>query len=109
MVFAVAGLAAADDRQWENPVFHSTADAVAAARTLAPTIDGSSSHAERFFVDLTLAGGDLDQRHPSADITRTELDDLLVTHPTVFGRDDAQRRTIERFLDAELGTPPPEA
>lgn len=91
---AVAG----DDRRWEDPVFDTPADAVAAARTLAPGTGGSSSRAERFFVDLTLAEGDLDASHPSAGITRRVIDDLLVTHSTAFSRDEAQRRTIERFL-----------
>ncbi len=100
LALVLASLAAADDRQWENPVFDTRSEAVVAARTLAPTIDGSSSPAGRFFVDLTLAEGDLDAGHPSAGVSRLDLDGLLVTHSKVFNRDEAQRRTIERFLAA---------
>jgi hypothetical protein len=49
------------------------------------------------FVDLTLAEGDVDGRHPSSAITREVVDSFLVTHPTAFVRNDVQRRTIERF------------
>jgi hypothetical protein len=96
----VAAADAADDRRWENPVFDTSEEAVAAARGLAPSVDDSSPRAERFFVDLTLAEGDLDHRHPSSTFTRWVIGDLLVTHPSAFDNDDVQRRTVERFLDA---------
>jgi hypothetical protein len=100
LVLVLASLAGASERRWENPVFDTPAEAVAAARTLAPTIDGSSPRAERFFVDLTLADGDLDASHTATGISRVDLDGLLVTHPTAFSRDEAQRRTIDRFFAA---------
>jgi hypothetical protein len=96
----VAAVDAADDRHWENPVFDTSDEAIAAARGLAPGLDDASPRAERFFVDLTLAGGDLDHRHPSSTLTRRVIGDLLITHPSAFINDDAQRRTVERFLDA---------
>ena len=91
-------VAVADDRAWENPVFLTAETAVEAAKreTLRVSPDGSAAH--RFFVDLTLAQGDVDARHPSSGITRTVVEDILVTHPSAFLGDAAQRRTVERFL-----------
>jgi len=99
----LAGLTAgtgafAADRAWENPVFPTAEAAVEAAKreTLRVSPDGSAAH--RFFVDLTLAEGDVDARHPSSGMTRTVVEDILVTHPSAFLGDVAQRRTVERFL-----------
>lgn len=100
LALALAAVAADDDRRWENPVFDTAGDAIAAARSRAPVIGRSSPGAERLFVDLTLAEGDLDPSHPSARIRRVVVGDLLVTHPSAFRRDDVQRRTVERFLAA---------
>ncbi len=51
----------------------------------------------QFFVDLTLAEGDLAGPHPSSDISRDVVGSLLITHPTAFVRNDVQWQTIERF------------
>ena len=93
----VSGLGA-DDRGWENPVYETASDAVAAASREAPRITPESSAAHRFFVDLSLAEGDMDGGHPSSGITRVVVEDVLVTHPSAFSRDAVQRRTVERFL-----------
>ncbi len=92
-----AGLSA-DDRRWENPVYDTAPAAVTAAKREAPRVTGESSGAHRFFVDLTLAEGDLGADSPSADISREVVENILVTHPTAFSRDAVQRRTVERFL-----------
>ena len=101
LVFALAssGGASAADKNWENPVFYSVGEAVAAAKSNLPRLDGDSRSALRFFVDLTLAEGDVGGRHPSSEITRTVVENLLVTHPIAFLGNDPQRKTIERFLD----------
>jgi len=92
----VGGLSAADG-DWENPVFHTVEEAVAAARSNLPLHDRESTAALRLFVDLTLAEGDIDRRHPSSIITREVVERFLITHPTAFVRNDVQWRTIERF------------
>jgi hypothetical protein len=92
-----AGGVSASDRGWENPVFHTEEEAVAAARTSASRSGQNTPGALRFFVDLTLAEGDVGGRHPSSNITRKMVDNVLITHPTAFVRNDVQRRTIERF------------
>jgi hypothetical protein len=97
LVAACAGGASAADRSWENPVFHTAEEAVAAARSNISRLDHDSPAGLRFFVDLTLAEGDVDGRHPSSAITREVVESFLVTHPTAFVRNDVQRRTIERF------------
>jgi hypothetical protein len=99
----VAGLTAvtgafAADRGWENPVFSTAEEAVEAARRETLRVTPSSSVAHRFFVDLTLADGDVDAGHPSSGITRNVVEGILVTHPSAFLVDTAQRRTVERFL-----------
>lgn len=79
---------AAVDRRWENPVYHSTEEAVSAAAALAPEIRSDSPPAMRLFIDLTLNG------------SRTTIGNLLVTYPEVFGEDPVQRATVERFVEA---------
>jgi hypothetical protein len=88
-IVAVAGQAsAAVDRRWENPVYHSTEEAVAAATVLAPEIRPDDPPSVRLFVDLTL------------NESRTTVGNLLVTYPEGSGADPVQRATVERFVDA---------
>ena len=96
-VTVVTGLWAAD-REWENPVFDTAERAVAAAKQKVDQVDSQSPAALQFFVDLTLAEGDLGGGHPSSDMTREVIERFLVTHPSSFSRDAVQRRTVERFL-----------
>lgn len=96
-LMAAAGLSA-DDRRWENPIYDTVPAAVVAAKREAPRVTGESTGAHRFFVDLTLAEGDLGADSPSAGISREVVENILVTHPTAFSRDAVQRRTVERFL-----------
>lgn len=88
----------ADDRRWENPIYETASLAVAAAVREASRITPASSSAHRFFVDLSLAEGDLGPGHASSRMTRTVIEDILVTHPSAFLQVSAQRRTVERFL-----------
>ena len=99
-VLAVAGAQAgvAAEPRWENPVFATAEEAVAAAASSVHHLGDDSPPALRLFVDLTLAEGDLAAYRPSATIARTVVDDVLITHPTAFARDAVQRQTIERFL-----------
>jgi len=97
LLLACAGGASAADRSWENPVFFTAEEAVAAATRNISRRDHASPAALRLFIDLTLAEGDVEGRHPSSAITREVVESLLVTYPTAFVRNDAQRRTIERF------------
>ena len=76
----------AADREWENPIFETTQDAVAAARRNAPKLGPDSPVALQFFVDLTLADGDVGGRHPSSEITREVVESIIVTYPTAFVR-----------------------
>ena len=89
---------AATDRVWENPVFDTEAEAVAAARKIVSQPGGEMSPAQRFFVDLTLAEGDLNWRHSSSTTSRQMVEDILITHPTAFANNAPQRQTIERFV-----------
>jgi hypothetical protein len=74
-------------------------EAVAAARDSLSRLDADAPAALRFFVDLTLAEGDVEGLHASSEITRTLVENILVTHPTAFLGNEPQRRTIERFLE----------
>ncbi len=100
---AMAMGAAADDRRWENPVYESPEEAIAAARDLTTVLRPESPRAQRFFVDLTLAEGDLGNLHSSSSMARTVIDDLLITYPGGFMGNPVQKRTIERFTDAVPG------
>jgi hypothetical protein len=91
--------ASATDREWENPVYETVDQAVSAARSKAPDVRQGGPRALRFFVDLTLAAGDVAGTHPSASISRMKVEDFLITHPTAFVHNDPQRRTIERFTE----------
>ena len=94
---AWAGVVSAADRSWENPVFFTAEEAVVAARSNISRLDHDGPAGLRFFIDLTLAEGDVEGRHPSSAITRKVVESFLVTYPTAFVRNDVQRRTIERF------------
>jgi len=97
LVVSCAGGASAADRSWENPVFYTAEEAVAAARSNISRLEYDSPAGLRFFVDLTLGEGDVDGRHPSSAITREIVESFLITYPTAFVRNDVRRRTIERF------------
>ncbi len=97
LLLACAGGASAADRGWENPVFFTAEEAVAAATSNISRLDHASPAALRLFIDLTLAEGDVEGRHPSSAITREVVESFLITYPTAFVRNDVQRRTIERF------------
>jgi hypothetical protein len=98
-VAAHAGAASGADRDWENPVFETADEAVAAAKSNLYRLNHDSPAGLRLFVDLTLAGGDIDGGHRSSSITREVVEGLIFTHPTTFVKNDVQRRTIDRFLD----------
>ncbi len=88
--------AAARDRSWENPVFETPQDSVAAARRQLSRLDQDPPAALRLFVDCNLTAGD--SADPSRAISGEEISSFLVTYPTAFLDDDVQRRTVERFL-----------
>jgi len=97
---ACSAEAVESDSSWENPVFPTVEEAVEAARELAPLIDAASPRDQRFFVDLTLAEGDLDSFRPSRTVSRTVVENILITHPKAFLDNPVQRMTIERFAAA---------
>jgi len=97
LVAASVGSVSATDRYWENPVFDSVGEAVAAARSNISQLDQGSPPALRFFVDFTLSEGDVDGRHPSSAITGEVVENLYVTYPTSFVHNRVQLQTIERF------------
>lgn len=100
LISASAGVIAADDRSWENPVFESWQQAVAAATAAAPGLDAESPRAERLFVEMTLATGD-PGRDPSAMPTvRDVVGNLLITHPAGFADNPVQETTVDRFTRA---------
>ena len=99
-VFLVAvsvGGVSATDRNWENPVFETMEEAVAAARSNISRLDQESPPALKFFVDFTLSEGDVDGRHPSSIITGEAVGNVFITHPTAFVHNPVQQQTIERF------------
>jgi len=98
LCLVVANAVCAADRRWENPVYDSVEQAVTAARQQVDRIDATDSAALRLFVDFTLGEGDFDGGQPSSAMTRLVVEDFLITHSSAFDRDDAQRRTVERFL-----------
>ena len=97
LVTACTGAVSAAERYWENPVFETVEEAVAAARSNIPRLERESSPALRFFVDFTLSEGDIVGRHPSSAITGEAVGNLYITHPTSFVRNRVQQQTIERF------------
>ena len=97
LVATYAGGVSATDRSWENPVFDTLEEAVAAARGNISRLDQESPAALRFFVDFTLSEGDVNGRHPSSAITGEAVGNLFITHPTAFVRNPVQLQTIERF------------
>jgi len=97
LVAVCAGGVSATDRSWENPVFDTVEEAVAAARSNISRLDQESPAALRFFVDFTLSEGDVNGRHPSSVITGEAVGNLFITHPTAFVRNPVQLQTIERF------------
>jgi len=99
VALAFTGGASASEENWENPEFDSVGEAVVAARSKLAGLDSNSDPALRFFVDLTLAAGDVDGRHASSEFTRTVVENFLVTYPAAFLGNEPQRRTIERFLE----------
>ena len=68
LLAAPAGAVQADDRRWENPVFESAEDAVAAATAELAGLDPDSPPALRLFLDSTLAAGDVRGPHPSSGV-----------------------------------------
>ena len=98
LILLVANVSWASDRRWENPVYETAEQAVAAAKQQVDRVDATDSAALRFFVDLTLGEGDLEGDNPWSTTTRRVVDDFLVTHSSAFDRDDVQRRTVDRFL-----------
>ena len=97
LVTACTGVVSAAERYWENPVFETVEEAVAAARSNISRLERESSPALRFFVDFTLSEGDIVGRHPSSAITGEAVGNLYITHPTSFVRNRVQQQTIERF------------
>ena len=98
-VAVAAAEAPADDRRWENPVFDSVDEAVAAATTQSRGLDSSSPRALRLFVDMTLAEADSAGSLGAVGTRRHVVDGLLVTHPAAFDRNEPPLRTIESFLE----------
>jgi hypothetical protein len=98
-VAAHVGGVSASDRSWENPVFHTEEEAVAAARRTLVRADGGGPAALSLFVDLSLAQGDIGGLHPSSAITREVVENMLITHPTAFVHNEVQRRTMDRFRE----------
>jgi hypothetical protein len=97
LIAACGGGLSAADQDWENPVFLTVEEAVATARGNLTRLDSNSPAALGLFVDLTLAEGDVLPLHPSDDVTREVVERFLITHPTAFVQNVAQRGTIERF------------
>jgi hypothetical protein len=97
LVSLCAGSVSATDRYWENPVFTSVEDAVAAARKNVSRVDREDPPALRFFVDFVLTEGDADVRPSSSNIRGEAVGSLFITHPTAFVNNPVQLQTIERF------------
>ena len=97
---AGASFAPAVDHNWENPVFATADEAVMAATRSLPRLEHDPAPGLELFVDLTLAEGDLGDHKRSSSVSRRVVENLLFTYQTAFAHNDAQRQTIERFLDA---------
>jgi len=100
ILLGLVGGISADDRRWENPVFESWQQAVAAATEAAPGLDGDSPRAERLFVDLTLAAGDPGRDESASTMAREIVGNLLITHPMDFIANSVQKTTVDRFIQA---------
>jgi len=98
VAFAVG--VSADERVWENPVFESWQEAVAAAARAASSLEADSPRAKQLFVDLTLASGDRGRNPSARPMVRTVVGNLLITHPTGFIEHPVQEATVERFIQA---------
>jgi hypothetical protein len=96
-VVTCAGSVSATDRYWENPVFDTVGEAVAAAKINISRLDQESSPALMFFVDFTLTEGDFYGRESSSAISGEAVGNLFITHPTSFVHNPVQLRTIEKF------------
>ncbi len=80
-----------DDRRWENPVFDSAEEAVAAAEKEVPAFGADSPAGLRLFIAGVLgASGD----------TGKTVDRFLVTHPASALHNPEQQRTVDRFEGA---------
>ena len=100
LIMASTGAISADDRFWEDPVFETWQEAVAAATDAAPKLDADSPRAERLFVDLVLAAGDPGSDRSARQTARSVVGTLLITHPAEFTDNPAQKMTIDRFSRA---------
>lgn len=100
ILLGLVGGLSADDRRWENPVFESWQQAVAAATEAAPRLDGDSPRAEQLFVDLTLAAGDPGRDESDRAMAREIVGNLLITHPVDFIDNSVQKTTVDRFIKA---------
>ena len=98
LLVVCVGSVSATERSWENPVFDTVGEAVAAAASEVSQLDRESPRALRFFVDFTLTEGYVDGRHSSPPALSGEaVGNLFITHPTAFVRNPVQLQTIERF------------
>ena len=97
---ASASFAPAVDQNWENPVFATADEAVAAAARSLPRLEHDPPPGLELFVDLTLADGDVGGRTRPSPVSRQVVETLLFTYQTAFADNDVQRQTIERFLGA---------
>jgi len=97
LLVVYVGSVSATERYWENPVFDSVGEAVAAAKIEVSQLDRESPPALRFFVDFTLTDGNVGGRHSSSALSGEAVGNLFITHPTAFVRNPVQLQTIERF------------
>ena len=100
LIIASAGAMTADDRVWENPVFESWQQAVAAASNAASDLNADSPRAQQFFVDMTLVPGDAGHNPAKRATVREISGNLLITHPAAFVDNPVQRSTVDRFVRA---------
>ncbi len=100
VLLGVVGGIRADDRRWENPVYESWQEAVAAATKAASGLNGDSPRAQQFFVDLTLVSGDRGRHESKRAMAREIVGNLLITHPMDFIDNSVQMTTVNRFIQA---------
>jgi hypothetical protein len=91
-IVCIGALVAAEDRRWENPVFHTAEEAAAAAEAELVEMGPESPAALRLFVESVL---------PRSGNARSTVDRFVVTHPLSVRSSPTQRRTVERF-EAEM-------